>query len=134
MAGAGRRATGTEGRYLLNMNNVLESICIEESIKHLGLSVNAVVSLGGCTASFVSPDGLIITNHHCATGALQFNSTPKENLLVDGYLAKTRADEDKIGTAIHKMLEEDLSLRFARDPPAHIQIAGLSSLPSHWLR
>jgi elongation factor G len=30
--------------------------------------------------------------------------------------AKTRADEDKIGTAIHKMLEEDLSLRFSRDP------------------
>ncbi len=30
--------------------------------------------------------------------------------------AKTRADEDKIGTAIHRLLEEDLSLRFARDP------------------
>ncbi|MEP7125035.1 MAG: S46 family peptidase [Byssovorax sp.] len=55
--------------------------------------LGAVVSLGGCTSSFVSDEGLIITNHHCATGALQFNSTPKENLLVDGYLAKTRADE-----------------------------------------
>ncbi len=55
--------------------------------------LGAVVSLGGCSASFVSDEGLIITNHHCATGALQFNSTPKENLIVDGYLAKTRADE-----------------------------------------
>ena len=55
--------------------------------------LGAVVSLGGCSASFVSDEGLVITNHHCATGALQFNSTPKENLLVDGYLAKTRADE-----------------------------------------
>ncbi|MFS8068246.1 MAG: S46 family peptidase, partial [Byssovorax sp.] len=55
--------------------------------------LGAVVSLGGCSASFVSDEGLVITNHHCATGALQFNSTPKENLLVEGYLAKTRADE-----------------------------------------
>jgi hypothetical protein len=53
----------------------------------------AVVSLGGCSASFVSPDGLIVTNHHCVTGILQFNSSPKENLAKDGYLAKTRADE-----------------------------------------
>ncbi|MFO0618295.1 MAG: S46 family peptidase [Polyangiaceae bacterium] len=53
----------------------------------------AIVSLGGCTASFVSPDGLIITNHHCVIGALQYNSTEKENLLKDGFLAKTRADE-----------------------------------------
>jgi hypothetical protein len=59
--------------------------------------LGAVVSLGGCSASFVSDEGLIITNHHCATGALQFNSTPKENLLVDGYLAKTRADERSAG-------------------------------------
>ena len=59
--------------------------------------LGAVVSLGGCSAAFVSDEGLIITNHHCATGALQFNSTPKENLLVDGYLAKTRADERSAG-------------------------------------
>ena len=55
--------------------------------------LGAVVSLGGCSASFVSDEGLVITNHHCATGALQFNSTPKENLLVEGHLARTRADE-----------------------------------------
>jgi len=55
--------------------------------------LSAVISLGGCSASFVSPDGLIATNHHCATGALQQNSTPQDNLLENGYLAKTRADE-----------------------------------------
>ena len=55
--------------------------------------MGAIVSLGGCTASFVSPDGLIVTNHHCVTGGLQFNSTPARNLLKDGYLAKTRGDE-----------------------------------------
>lgn len=58
-----------------------------------GQPMGAIVSLGGCTASFVSPDGLIVTNHHCVTGGLQFNSTPQRNLLKDGYLAKTREDE-----------------------------------------
>lgn len=58
-----------------------------------GQPMGAIVSLGGCTASFVSPDGLIVTNHHCVTGHLQFNSTPQRNLLLDGYLAKTRGEE-----------------------------------------
>ena len=58
-----------------------------------GQPMGAIVSLGGCTASFVSPDGLIVTNHHCVTGQLQFNSTPQQNLLQDGYLAKTREQE-----------------------------------------
>ena len=58
-----------------------------------GQPMGAIVSLGGCTASFVSPDGLIVTNHHCVTGGLQFNSTPRRNLLKDGYLAMTRDAE-----------------------------------------
>jgi hypothetical protein len=58
-----------------------------------GQPMGAIVSLGGCTASFVSPEGLIVTNHHCAAGALQYNSTPQRNLLVDGFLAKTREEE-----------------------------------------
>ena len=58
-----------------------------------GHPMGAVVSLGGCSASFVSPDGLLVTNHHCATGALQYNSTPERDLLCDGYLAATREQE-----------------------------------------
>jgi len=58
-----------------------------------GQPMGAIVSLGGCTASFVSPDGLIVTNHHCVTGGLQFNSTPQRNLLKDGFLARTRDEE-----------------------------------------
>jgi hypothetical protein len=58
-----------------------------------GQPMGAVVSLGGCTASFVSPDGLIVTNHHCVTGGLQFNSTPQRDLLTEGFLAKTRDEE-----------------------------------------
>jgi hypothetical protein len=58
-----------------------------------GFPLGAVVSLGFCSASFVSPDGLIITNHHCVVSTLQFNSTPKDNLLKTGFYAKTRAEE-----------------------------------------
>src|SRR4029079_4068697 len=58
-----------------------------------GSPMGAVVSLGGCSASFVSPDGLIITNHHCVRSALQYNSTPERDLLENGFLAKTRAEE-----------------------------------------
>ncbi|MBP7149368.1 MAG: S46 family peptidase [Acidobacteria bacterium] len=59
----------------------------------LGHPMGAIVSLGGCSASFVSPDGLIATNHHCVVGALQYNSVPGRNLLEDGYLAGSRGEE-----------------------------------------
>ncbi len=58
-----------------------------------GQPMGAVVSLGGCSASFISPDGLMVTNHHCTVGALQFNSTPERNLLKAGFLAGSRAEE-----------------------------------------
>ncbi|MGZ3184975.1 MAG: S46 family peptidase [Telluria sp.] len=55
--------------------------------------MSAIVSTGGCSASFVSPDGLIVTNHHCGYAAIQRNSTPEHNYIANGYLARTRADE-----------------------------------------
>ncbi len=55
--------------------------------------MNAVISLGGCTASFVSPKGLVVTNHHCAYGSIQYNSSADNNLLEHGFLAKSLADE-----------------------------------------
>jgi len=55
--------------------------------------MNAIVSLGGCSASFVSPKGLVATNHHCAYGSIQYNSTPEDNLLENGFLAKNFAEE-----------------------------------------
>jgi len=58
-----------------------------------GFPMGAIVSLGGCSASFVSPDGLIVTNNHCVQGSLQYNSKPDRNLMVDGFLARTRAEE-----------------------------------------
>ncbi|HEV7920507.1 MAG TPA: S46 family peptidase [Thermoanaerobaculia bacterium] len=58
-----------------------------------GDPMGAVISLGGCTASFVSPDGLAVTNHHCAEGSIQFNSSPEHDYLNDGFLARTREQE-----------------------------------------
>ncbi|HLL24568.1 MAG TPA: S46 family peptidase, partial [Kofleriaceae bacterium] len=65
----------------------------------LSAPLNAVISLGGCTASFVSPDGLIVTNHHCVQGALKHNATPEANYVETGFLAKTKADELSAGPA-----------------------------------
>ncbi|WP_175485873.1 S46 family peptidase [Lysobacter sp. yr284] len=61
--------------------------------------MGAVVSLGGCTASFVSPQGLVVTNHHCAYGAIQLNSTAQKNLMRDGFNAATPGDEVSAGPA-----------------------------------
>ncbi len=55
--------------------------------------MSAIVSLGGCSASFVSPQGLVVTNHHCAYGAVQRNSSATQNYIANGFLAKTMADE-----------------------------------------
>jgi hypothetical protein len=77
-----------------------------DELKKLGLQIDpnqfadltafpmgAIVSLGGCSASFVSPDGLVATNHHCVAGALQFNSTPANYILRNGFVARERSQE-----------------------------------------
>ncbi|HEX9392407.1 MAG TPA: S46 family peptidase [Usitatibacteraceae bacterium] len=50
---------------------------------------------GGCSASFISKDGLVMTNHHCAQACLNQLSTAKQNYIKDGFLAKTREEEAK---------------------------------------
>ncbi|WP_363796308.1 S46 family peptidase [Lysobacter firmicutimachus] len=62
-----------------------------------GDPLGAVVPLGSCTASFVSPKGLLLTNHHCALGAIQLNSTAQKNLLRDGFRTGTNNDEVSAG-------------------------------------
>src|SRR5919106_5871393 len=77
-----------------------------DELKKLGLQIDpaqfadltafpmgAVVSTGGCSASFVSPEGLIATNHHCVYGALQYNATPQNDIVRNGFLARTMKDE-----------------------------------------
>ncbi len=76
-AGIKTLVTGTGGRYLLQTNSVIESICIEESLKQFDFKVDAVVSLGGedFVVYTIDHDGKIITSHSgnkCASGTGEF--------------------------------------------------------------
>ncbi len=81
---------------------------LKKELKAAGLKINpeeltdltsfpmgAIVSLGGCSAAFLSPQGLVATNHHCVYGSIQFNSTADDNLIEKGFLAKSLNDELK---------------------------------------
>ena len=48
---------------------------------------------GGCTGEIISPDGLILTNHHCGYGAIQQHSSVEHDYLKDGFWAKSRQEE-----------------------------------------
>jgi hypothetical protein len=55
--------------------------------------LSAAVQINGCSASFVSPDGLVVTNHHCGFSAINALSTVEDNYLRDGFAAPTMRDE-----------------------------------------
>jgi len=93
-------STPDEGMYPLSEIRKLDlqgaglKISIDEVYNPDGVSlVDALVKLGGCTGSFVSNEGLIITNHHCSFGAVQRASTTENNYLEEGFLAKTMEEE-----------------------------------------
>ncbi len=62
-------------------------------LEHIRLS--SVRFNSGGSGSFVSPNGLVMTNHHVGAGDLEKVSTPEKNYLRDGFHAKTQADEIK---------------------------------------
>jgi len=76
----------------------------------------AVVNLGGGTGSFVSADGLILTNHQVAFGAVQSFSSPERNYIRDGFLAADRGQEIHApGYSVRVMTGvDDVTPRFAR--------------------
>ena len=47
----------------------------------------------GCTAELISPEGLLITNHHCGYGAIQRLSSVEHDYLTDGFWAQSREEE-----------------------------------------
>src|SRR5688572_15629327 len=55
----------------------------------------AVRLTGGCSASFVSPEGLTLTNHHCVIACVQDLSSEGNDLVTLGFTAATRAEERK---------------------------------------
>ncbi len=61
--------------------------------EHDGGLMRAVVNLSGCTAAFISSDGLIATNHHCSYSAIQAQSTIDHDYLGQGFLARSPDQE-----------------------------------------
>src|ERR687896_752421 len=57
------------------------------------VQASAVRLTGGCSASFVSPDGLVLTNYHCVMDCVQQLSTPQQDLAKNGFTATSRAEE-----------------------------------------
>ena len=101
LAGTCLTAAADEGQWqpyqLAELQPLLDAKGIKisgEQLADLGsYPMNAIVSLGYCSASFVSSKGLVITNHHCGYGAIQQNSTAENNLIAKGFLAKSLAEE-----------------------------------------
>ena len=66
----------------------------------------ATVRLVNCTGSFVSGEGLILTNHHCVEGCLAELSTKDQSYNDDGILARTRSEEKRCQTQVADVLTQ----------------------------
>jgi hypothetical protein len=108
-----RPTIGEEGMYPITS---IASLKLKEKGLKIGVNeiynpggtslIDGIVSLGGCSASFVSPEGLIITNHHCVFGAVQAVSTVEKDYLTNGFLAATRPDEIRARGMTARITEE----------------------------
>ena len=90
-------ASAEEGMWTLN-NFPSEQIAQRYGFKPTQdwlstIQLGSVRLAQGCSGSFVSPDGLILTNHHCVSGCLQQLSSKEDNLLENGFHATNRSEE-----------------------------------------
>ncbi len=98
-------ARADEGMWLLKL---MKQQHLEDSLRKAGLqlppealysetapSLRECIGIfgGGCTGEVVSPDGLVLTNHHCGFSYVHAMSTLEHNHIKDGYFAKSREDE-----------------------------------------
>lgn len=85
----------------------------KEWIDHVRLST---LTLGGCTGSFVSAEGLVLTNHHCTRGSIQRLSTKDRDLVKNGFVAMSRDQEIKIPGLTYRtlMAMENVTERLAK--------------------
>jgi hypothetical protein len=66
----------------------------------------STVRISGCTGSFVSREGLILTNHHCVEPCLAELSNKEKSLVEDGFLARTRGEEKRCPTQVADVLTD----------------------------
>ena len=80
-------ATMTELGFQLTADDIynINSACVKDAI--------VALDGGSCTASFVSAEGLLMTNHHCGYGEIQSHSTVENDLLTNGFVARSKDEE-----------------------------------------
>jgi Peptidase S46 len=91
-------AYADEGMWLFNAFPTEKVKALGTQVDDAWLSKARLGSLrlaGGCSASFVSSDGLVMTNHHCIRSCLEDLSTPSRNLLATPFVAKTKEAEEQ---------------------------------------
>ncbi len=116
-----------EGMWMLNnidpkMAKAMRSLGLKlkpeqlYSTSHASLK-DCVVDFGDfCSGVVVSPDGLVFTNHHCGYGAIQKLSTPDDDILTNGFVARSREEERPAEGLFVKFLQrtEDCTVRVMR--------------------
>ena len=85
---------------------------------------------GGCSGSFVSPDGLVLTNPHCAWTCAEQLSSADENLLRDGFLAAKRTDERRCpNVELNQLIETtDVTAEVTAAPAGTARLAVMSRI------
>jgi hypothetical protein len=94
--GAGAAARADEGMWTFDnfpRAKVKAQYGVDLTDQWLQHVMRSAVRLSGCSASFVSAQGLVATNHHCVSACLQQLSTPQRDLLATGFTARTAAEE-----------------------------------------
>lgn len=117
IAGGAPNALAGEGMWLPTQSKDLAPKLTEAGIQipasTLGdpkaAPLGAVVGLGFCTASFVSADGLLVTNAHCAEDFVNNNASAEHDYVEDGYTAPSRKDELPAGPSARLYLVEAIS-------------------------
>lgn len=114
----------------------------EAQMKKLGLKVSAdfivdslsqaIISFNGNgTASFISKDGLLVTNYHCAHAGIQQNSSDEHNYIRDGFWAKTREEEiplNGVSISINRVIKdisEEVNVKLAGTKPDRLTRFGI---------
>lgn len=90
------QALADEGMWLINqppIEQLKAKYGFEPKPEWLLRMQRAAVNWGGGSASFVSPDGLVMTNHHVGSDAIDKLSTPERQLIRDGFIARSRGEE-----------------------------------------